>query len=158
MCIANIGKRKIQALEAKVDELTRMRDGTSSFHNQSNLHQLESLHRDTTTTTGLIEKPEDVIEKGLLSMATAESLLSTFKDKMTPHFPFVTIPPGMSVDDLRRERSFLLLAILASASFADPSLQRTLDAELKKTVSSLMILNGKASFDMLQGLLVYLAW
>jgi hypothetical protein len=91
-------------------------------------------------------------------MDTATSLLDTFKGEMIPHFPFVIIPPEASAEDLRREKSFLFLAILASASFADMPLQRRLGTEVKMAVASRMIVAGEMSFELLQGLLVYLAW
>jgi hypothetical protein len=91
-------------------------------------------------------------------MDTATSLLNTFKEKMIPHFPFVIIQPNISAEYLRREKKFLFLAILASASFADMPLQRRLGMEVKKAVASRMIVNGEMSFELLQGLLVYLAW
>ena len=101
---------------------------------------------------------EDVIARGILSTDTAESLLDIYKEKMTPHFPFVIIPPETSAESLRREKRFLFLAILASASFADMPLQRRLGMEVKTAVASRMIVNGEMSFELLQGLLVYLAW
>jgi hypothetical protein len=70
----------------------------------------------------------------------------------------VIIPPDVSVHHLRQNKPFLFLAILAAASYENMPLQRSLGAEVKKAVSARMILNGEVSFDMLQGLLVYLAW
>ncbi|EED15032.1 conserved hypothetical protein [Talaromyces stipitatus ATCC 10500] len=101
---------------------------------------------------------KDPITHGILSIDTAECLLGTFKKEMIPHFPFVVIPPETSAEYLRREKGFLFLAILASSSFADMPLQRRLGREFKKAVASRMIVNGEVSFELLQGLMVYLAW
>ena len=101
---------------------------------------------------------KDVISRGLLSLETATRYFETFKTVLSPHFPFVVIPPSMSVHQLRQTKPFLFLAILASASYDDLSLQRILGDEVKKAVASRIILGGEVSFDSLQGLLVFLAW
>lgn len=101
---------------------------------------------------------KDVISDGFLSLEAASRYLETFKTKLSPNFPFVVIPPNVYVDNLRQTKPFLLLTILASASYDDFSLQRLLGREVKKAVASRMILGGEISFDMLQGLLVFLAW
>lgn len=100
----------------------------------------------------------DVVDRGYLSVKTAQTYLVVFQTVMTPHFPFVIIPPDASVQHLRQDRPFLFLTILAAASFENMPLQRSLGAEVKKAVSARMILNGEVSFDLLQGLLVFLAW
>ncbi|KIW02787.1 hypothetical protein, variant [Verruconis gallopava] len=77
---------------------------------------------------------------------------------MTVFFPFVQLPRGLTVATLVEERPFLLLAIASAAAFEYPQLQRTLEAELKEMLSLQVIINGNRSLDILQGLLVYLAW
>lgn len=91
-------------------------------------------------------------------MEAAEELLSTFKTQMIPHFPFIVIYPHENAQHLRREKPFLFLAILSTASFADMPLQRLLGNETKKFIASHMVLNGEVSLELLQGLLVFLAW
>ena len=100
----------------------------------------------------------DVVDRGFLSMEAAEKYLEAFRTIMTPQFPFVVVRPQVSAQQLRRDRSFLFLAILASASYEDMPLQRRLGVEVKRVVASRMVLNGDVSFDLLQGLLVFLAW
>jgi hypothetical protein len=101
---------------------------------------------------------KDVVDRGYLSIETAQTYLNVFQTVMTPHFPFVIIPPNVSMHHLRQDKPFLFLAILASASYENMPLQRSLGGEVKKAVSARMILNGEVSFDLLQGLLVFLAW
>jgi hypothetical protein len=102
--------------------------------------------------------PEDVISRNLLDEETAERYLDIFRTKLTPHFPFVVVPPGISVKQLRQKKQLLCLAILASASYENMPLQRALGAEFKKAVASRMIIGGEISFELLQGLMVFLAW
>ena len=74
------------------------------------------------------------------------------------HFPFVVVPPHMAAHQLRQEKPFLFLAILASSSCENLPLQRRLGKEIKEQIATRMVINGEVSFDLLQGLLVYLAW
>jgi hypothetical protein len=101
---------------------------------------------------------KDIIDRGILSLETAENYLELFKSILTPHFPFVVISPQVSAVHLRHEKPFLFLAIMASTSYDNMPLQRSLGAEVKIAVASRVILNGEVSFDLLQGLLVFLAW
>lgn len=144
--------RKIQALESKIEQLTRMRDSSSTSLSPNSAKRSDNDSPPTESAAG------DVIDQGLLSMEAAETLLEIFKNKMTPHFPFVVIPPDTSAECLRHEKKFLFLAILASASFMDMPLQRRLGMEVKKAVAARMISDGEVTFELLQGLLVYLAW
>lgn len=43
-------------------------------------------------------------------------------------------------------------------SYENMPLQRALGAEVKKVVASRMVIGGEISFELLQGLLVFLAW
>ncbi|KAJ5529942.1 hypothetical protein N7527_003335 [Penicillium freii] len=142
--------RKIAALESKINELKADRGGLEG-------HETNTSTRSTSLVDG-DAAPEDIISRDLLDMKTAERYLTAFKTKMTPHFPFVVVPPEVSVKQLRQEKPFLCLAILASASYENMPLQRALGAEVKKVVASRMVIGGEVSFELLQGLLVFLAW
>lgn len=99
----------------------------------------------------------DVISKGLIPFEHAERSLQLFKSKAS-QFPFVLAPPNTSLDTLRRDRPFLLLAILAFAESANEKLQLQLELELRETLSKKVIVHGEKSLDILQGVLLYLAW
>ena len=100
----------------------------------------------------------DVIDTGILDLDQAEMLLQHFKVNMAPHFPFVLITPQTTTDVLRRNKPFLLLAVLAAASFNNMPLQRQLGKEVKRAISNRIIMEGEVSFELLQGLLIHLAW
>jgi len=143
--------RKIEALEAEIKEFRASSGDTFQV----------PLERDANSRSASVtddEDGKDVIDRKCLSVDRAQTYLQAFRTVMTPHFPFVIIPPDVSVHHLRQERPFLFLAILATASYDNMPMQRFLGAEVKKAVSSRMILNGEISFDLLQGLLVFLAW
>ncbi|KAL5340893.1 hypothetical protein BJX70DRAFT_82741 [Aspergillus crustosus] len=137
--------RRIAALESKINELMVGRTGPASNDNLTPLSDGDSAAK-------------DIISRGFLDIETAERYVSNFKTKLTPHFPFVVLPPAVSARHLRQQKPFLLLAILASASYENVSLQRVLGHEFKEIVASRMVVGGGISFELLQGLLVFLAW
>ncbi|KAL2836583.1 hypothetical protein BJY01DRAFT_54992 [Aspergillus pseudoustus] len=143
--------RKIAALESKINELMVNRAG-SADDNDNSPDTHSNILVDGDAVLG------DVISRGLLDIGTAERYLNNFKTRLTPHFPFVVVPPRTSAEQLRQQGPFLLLAIFASASYENMQLQRMLGEEVKKVVASRMIINGEVSFELLQGLLVFLAW
>ena len=93
----------------------------------------------------------------VLTYERATALLSIFRN-MSIYFPFVLLPTEYNIESLSEERPFLFLAMMATASSEDKPLQEILDRELRTMLSTKVILEGEKSIDLLQGLLVYLAW
>ncbi|KAM0160155.1 hypothetical protein ACHAQE_004770 [Botrytis cinerea] len=99
----------------------------------------------------------DVISKGIVSTKEAEDALKEFASRASA-FPFVLLPPRSSLESLRHERPILLLAILANTSQSNIPVQHLLETELRETIASRTIMHGEKSIDLLQGILLYLAW
>jgi hypothetical protein len=93
----------------------------------------------------------------MVSFEKAEESIRLFQSN-TRFFPFVVVPPGTSLDSLRRNKPFLLLSILTFGAKKDFKLQKALELELRKLLSKNIMLNGKKSLDLLQSVLVYLSW
>ena len=100
---------------------------------------------------------DTLFTRGILTYDKANALLSIFRN-MSTFFPFVLIPIDADVQSMSEERPFLFLAAMASASSEDKALQNTLDQEFRTILSTKVVLEGEKSIDLLQGLLVYLAW
>ena len=111
---------------------------------------------DASTSAPGIRK--DVIDQGLLTIHAADTLLKEYRATLAPYCPFVMMPPQMTAENLRREKPFLFLAILTAALCDNMPLQRKLETEVKKTMSECLIFDGPVSFEVLQGILVHLAW
>ena len=92
-----------------------------------------------------------------LSSQVLEHLLNEFRSRQS-FFPFVVVPPNWNVHSVVVERPFLLLAMLASASSKYPRLQQAIAAVLKDTLADRVVVKGERDLDLLQGLLVHLAW
>lgn len=71
----------------------------------------------------------------MLSTQDYLSLIKKFRTTVTPHFPFVIIPSHTTAEELRQEKHFLFLVILAAAAHGDLPLQRILGQEVKKAIS-----------------------
>lgn len=94
----------------------------------------------------------------MVSIELAESLCTIYKQEMAYYFPFVVIRPDEDFNVLQHHKPFLLLAMQFAASHGNPALQIQLDTSIKSTISKRMVIFGEVSIDLLQGLLVYLAW
>ncbi|KAL9114984.1 MAG: hypothetical protein Q9227_001227 [Pyrenula ochraceoflavens] len=112
---------------------------------------------DNNSHVSLVDLSNDIVSSDLVSVELAEWLVDLYRREMAVYVPFVTIPTDQSLDYLRRHRPFVLLTILFAASYKDPRLQERLNNAVKQVVSQRMIMNSQVSFDLLQGLLIYLA-
>ena len=104
------------------------------------------------------EAEGDVVDRGLLSPRKAEMLVQKFKVLKMPSFPFVVISLDKSAEALRHECPFLFLAIITACLEDDVTLQRMIANEIRSAISTRIILENEKSLELLQGLLVYLAW
>ncbi|GCB23052.1 transcriptional regulator WAR1 [Aspergillus awamori] len=140
--------RRIDLLEAKVDQLLATSVSPSLRGN--------STANGSPAST--VSQSKDAIDKGLLTVEAANMLLNEFRTTLMPHCPFVVVPPQTSAESLRKDKPFLFLTILTATLYDNMPLQRMLEKEVKKKVSDCMIYDGPISFEVLQGLLVHIAW
>lgn len=91
-----------------------------------------------------------------ISLVHMQMLLETYQ-RMVDFFPFVMLPKDCSCRDLVLHRPLLMFSVLTVASYDSVPLQRTLSREFRK-VAMVKIMNGEKSLDLLQGLLVFIAW
>jgi len=88
----------------------------------------------------------------------AELMLDMFRRHMAPHFPFVVIPLDITTTALRQKKPFLHLVIMMVSFQGEASRQLALGVRFKEHLSNAMIMRSEKSFDLLQGLLVAMAW
>ncbi|KAL1966514.1 hypothetical protein VTN77DRAFT_4436 [Rasamsonia byssochlamydoides] len=87
-----------------------------------------------------------------------DTYLSIFKTSMARHFPFVVIDDHHSAEELRLTKPFLLEVVLVAACYKGSGRQTVLGKEIIEHLSRRMLFEGEKSLDLLQGLLVYIAW
>jgi hypothetical protein len=109
---------------------------------------------------GVFDKGDlDVVDRGLLSMASAADLYDIYINDLTPHYPAVTFPKQYTVVELRGERPTLFLAVMSAASGkTDPNLHNLLNAELLQLFASRAVIGGEKSLEFVQSMLVTAVW
>ncbi|KAF5023546.1 hypothetical protein F66182_4413 [Fusarium sp. NRRL 66182] len=80
------------------------------------------------------------------------------RTRMTPYFPFVVFPPDAPVETMNSEHPCACLAALAAASHADAATQQALGTLFNQVVAARIADGRLKHLDLLQGLLINLAW
>lgn len=99
----------------------------------------------------------DIISRDIVCLSHAEACVQYFQEQSAT-FPFVIAPQEWSLEFLRVQRPVLLLAIICMATRSNKGLQRQVEAELRETLSKRIIVKCEKSLDIIQAILVYLAW
>lgn len=99
----------------------------------------------------------DPFVKGLLSREAGQRFLDIYRNAMVSHFPFVVVSIS-SIEELHAQQPALCLAILTATSFEDAVLQRELGLMFNNIVSTRFLEGKFATLELLQALLVALAW
>ncbi|PCH07273.1 Transcription factor [Penicillium occitanis (nom. inval.)] len=92
-----------------------------------------------------------------LSPVVLDYLLDRFRG-MACYFPFVQLSKTWTAASMAEDRPFLLLAAVAAASSKCCHLQDALIRQFKECLSKRAVIAGEKDLDLLQGLLVHLAW
>lgn len=92
-----------------------------------------------------------------LSPVVIAHLLDRFRS-MASYFPFVRFSNHWNVASMAEDRPFLLLAAVAVAASCHCHLQDVLIRQFKKSLSQRVLIAGEQDLDLLQGLLVHIAW
>lgn len=101
----------------------------------------------------------DVVDRGLLSIASATELYNVYINELAPHYPAVTFPEHYTVDELRGQRPALFLAVVAAASGkTDPKLYTLLSTELLQMYASRTARSGEKTLEFVQSLLLSAVW
>ncbi|KAK1810063.1 hypothetical protein LTR12_015578 [Friedmanniomyces endolithicus] len=78
--------------------------------------------------------------------------------QLTIHFPFYCLRPDASVVDMATDHPLTTVAICTVTSSAHPDTQARLSQAFRTALSATVIMRGERSIDLLQGLMIFLAW
>ncbi|KAH8692266.1 hypothetical protein BGW36DRAFT_304239 [Talaromyces proteolyticus] len=95
---------------------------------------------------------------GLISPKLANELLMKYRMHKMPQYPFVIIPPEIDFVMLRQQSPFLFLCVMTASLEHDPALQHTLETLIRGEIATRLIIKIERNIDLLQGLLVHIAW
>jgi hypothetical protein len=117
-----------------------------------------AVHRES-TSSGIMQNGDDVIDSGLLSLPKAIELYHRFHTELSPQFPAIFISPSISPEYIRQEKPSLFLSIItaAAASF-EPNIASVLISVLEKNHAHNVMVDGKRSVSLAQALLVSTIW
>lgn len=142
----DILSRDVAALEAKLDRMVAILAASE----RNSREQAES---------GPATRSSSTFEDKTATPGAAEGqlLMEVFFKRMFPLFPFLMIPPHITAEELRREKPFLYLNISMVACQNAPRQRELVDA-VKEYVAEHIVIKEELSLDLLQGLLVNVAW
>lgn len=139
---------EIAALEAKLDRMVALLAASGRAPNDpSDAGPSPELSSPTYPEEGATTPSE---QEGYVFM-------EVFRTRMVPLFPFIVIPDDMTSEQLRQEKPFLYLNI-SMVACQESVRQREISGIVKEYVAEHIVLRGEHSVDLLQGLLVHLAW
>ncbi|KAH6975214.1 hypothetical protein BKA56DRAFT_590215 [Ilyonectria sp. MPI-CAGE-AT-0026] len=159
-CVFNPARRRPKVSRQRPNETLEVRTRSSRVSKSRVNSQNSSSAPTPKRLVDVINRDAslDPFERGILSLETASTLIDWFKTKMTPHFPFVVLSKDLSVDELSRQRPCAYLAALAAASHSELHTQQALGSLFNQVIAARMIEGNIADIDLLQGLLIHLAW
>ncbi|KAG0160902.1 hypothetical protein PDIDSM_8434 [Penicillium digitatum] len=137
---------EVAALEEKLDRMVALL-AASEQHVRERLESGQE-RRSSSTFEHNIAAPDE---------AEGQLLMEVFFRKMFPLFPFLMIPPHVTAEELRREKTFLYLNLSMVACQKAPR-QREIADLVQEYVAEHIVIRGEHSLDLLQGLLINVAW
>jgi hypothetical protein len=97
----------------------------------------------------------DVIDRGTVSLATAQGLTAFFARELTGFFPIVLSSSDMNAAFLRRRKPILFLSILATSALTlGMNIAKTLQEELLARYAQAFFVNGEKSLELIQAILL----
>lgn len=101
----------------------------------------------------------DVIDRKILTAATAAKIFSYYTSNMASHMPIVVFPSDVTAGMVRKNKPTLFLAILSVASAQEfPQLQGTLTREIMRAYADRLICKHERSLELIQALQVSTTW
>jgi hypothetical protein len=107
----------------------------------------------------LLTTDNDIIDRGVISIELAESLLKLYREELFADYPGITIPKEVKVDELRAKKPALFHAVMAAASQSlGSTLSNKLHEELVYFYARSLFVNGEKSLQHVQALFVSVAY
>jgi hypothetical protein len=102
-----------------------------------------------------VNEDVNLVSTHIVSDGRQERLLNVFRERYSPHWPFIIIPSGLTANQLRNQKPWLHKTVLMIACFEDRVHQMEVAKETVLGISSAMLIRGEKNMDMLQSLILY---
>ncbi|EED20847.1 conserved hypothetical protein [Talaromyces stipitatus ATCC 10500] len=109
-------------------------------------------------TSSVFEGQPSIVDRGLMSEAEAERLVTTYRLDFVYRFPFVLLASGETAARLRAREPFLFLCVVGAAMSTAHPLRKTVAEEIMKHVTLRVVARSERNLELLRGLLVHSAW
>ncbi|KAJ6104067.1 hypothetical protein N7523_010387 [Penicillium sp. IBT 18751x] len=101
----------------------------------------------------------DIVDKGVIDIQTAKLAFDHYVNNLAVEMPMVVFRPGTTMEDVRRDRPTLFLAIIATAvGKFNKDAQLPLLTETYKVIADRVIVKGEKSLELIQAILVSAIW
>ena len=79
-------------------------------------------------------------------------------ERLFHFFPFLPLPPGWSVNNMRTNHSLFLLGIISAMTIHDVEINVRVHTRFLRVLAERVVVRGEKNLDIIQGILVQLAW
>ncbi|KAJ6185192.1 hypothetical protein N7519_006493 [Penicillium mononematosum] len=101
----------------------------------------------------------DMIDRGIIDYKTANAAFDRYIHQMAPELPFVVFPSGTTMGEVRRNKPYLFLAIIAAAvAVFNSDAQPILVNEFYRLIAEHVVVKGQKSLELVQAILVCSIW
>lgn len=139
---ASISSDETRSQQATPDSFRPTRNAPSYCNGHSNVHE---------------RMIAQILGDGKLSRTAAASYLSEYR-QMCSFFPFVIIDEDATIGQLIHSQPYTLHAALVVSSGDNKDLQVILEKGFREQLLRAVMVDGEKSIDLLQALVLYLAW
>jgi hypothetical protein len=99
--------------------------------------------------------PEDVVDRGIISLEDAEQLVAFFIHELASFFPLVVLPSSTTAAQLRQTKPILFLSVISAAAISiDAGLAGVLNQEMVRLYAERFFIEGEKSLELVQALLI----
>lgn len=100
----------------------------------------------------------EIVKGFRITFYEADRALNLYRSIYSPYFPFVSIPVLMTPHDLYDRSPFLFRSIVAVTTPQSPAVQAEYRIWFREYVAQHVVVNNERRLEILQGILIHLAW
>lgn len=100
----------------------------------------------------------EIIPGFRMTFYEADRALNIYRSLYAPYFPFVTIPVMATAYDLYEKTPFLFRTIVSVAAPQAPNTQSDFKEWFRRYIAEHLVINNERRLEILQALLVHMAW
>lgn len=100
----------------------------------------------------------EIVKNFRVTLYKADRALNMYRSLYVPYFPFVPIPAMMGAHDLYTKTPFLFRTVVAVTTPQAPAVQEEWRTWFRSWIAEHVVVNNEKRLEILQAILIYLAW